>query len=46
LHAAQPALLQALQEAPPVDFMLAQGHGNAQDFAFACRSDTHCHQDG
>src|SRR5271157_5533326 len=44
LDPAQPAFLQALQEASPVDFMLAERHRNAQDLPFSLRIDTYRHQ--
>jgi hypothetical protein len=46
LHTTQPTLLEALQEGAPVDFMLTERHGNAQNFPFAGWIDTHRSQDG
>jgi len=46
LHPTEASLPQALQKGTPVNFMLAQRHGNAQDLTFACRIDAHRHQNG
>jgi hypothetical protein len=43
LHSAQTAHLQDLQKGSPVDFVFAQGYGNAQDFAFSGQIDPENH---